>query len=68
MNFQRTWISFFVNIATIYFEATTLRGANMQDRRYLRDQLTQRDGGPLGIDSVEEIVIETSNYETTVSF
>lgn len=41
---------------------------DIQDtRRYLRSQLRQRDGGPLGIDSVKEVVIGTSNYETTVS-
>lgn len=40
---------------------------DIQDnRRYLMDQLKQRHGGPLGIDSVKEVVIETSNYKTTV--
>jgi hypothetical protein len=41
---------------------------DIQDnRQYLRDQLEQREGGPLGIDSVKDIVIETSNYDTTAS-
>jgi len=41
---------------------------DIQDnRRYLTDQLKQRHGGPLGIDSVKEVVIEASNYKTTAS-
>ena len=41
---------------------------DIQDnRRYLTDQLKQRNGGPMGIDSIKEIVIETSNYETIAS-
>lgn len=37
-----------------------------ENRRYLKDQLKQRGGGPIGIDSVKEIVIETSDYEATL--
>ena len=41
---------------------------DIQDnRRYLMDQLRQRNGGPLSIDSVEEVVIETSSYEKNAS-
>lgn len=35
-------------------------------RRYLKDQLRQRGGGPMGIELVKEIVIGTSNYEETM--
>lgn len=35
-------------------------------RRYLSDQLKQRGGGPLGIESVKEIVIGASDYPATV--
>lgn len=37
------------------------------DRRYLTNQLKQRQGGPLGIDAVKEVVIDTSDYKTTAS-
>lgn len=50
------------------FRTDTPPRQDIQDnRRYLADQLKQRDGGPLGIDSVKEVVIETSNYDTTAS-
>ena len=37
-----------------------------ENRRYLKDQLRQRGGGPMGIELVKEIVIGTSDYEATV--
>jgi len=37
-----------------------------ENRRYLTDQLKQQSGGPLGIESVKDVVIETSDYEGTV--
>ena len=50
------------------FRTDTPPRQDVQDnRRYLADQLKQRDGGPLGIDSVQEVVIETSKYDTTAS-
>lgn len=35
------------------------------NRRYLSNQLKQHRGGPLGVDAVREIVIETSSFDTT---
>ena len=37
-----------------------------EHRRYLKDLLRQRGGGPMGIELVKEIVIGTSDYEATV--
>ena len=37
-----------------------------ENRRYLKDQLRQRGGGPMGIELVKEIVIGTSDYEATL--
>jgi hypothetical protein len=37
-----------------------------EERRYLKDELRQRGGGPMGIELVKEIVIGASDYEATV--